>query len=272
MPTSTPQARYWLLTIPQHAFTPYQPPGVTYIRGQLERGESTGYLHWQVLVAFQRKLRLGGLKTIFGSSVHAEPSRSDAAMAYVWKDDTRIDGTQFELGSRPIQRSSSADWEAIRQNAKKGQLDNIPADIFVRYYNALKRISVDYCEPVAVERQVFVYWGPTGVGKSRRAWSEAGIEAYPKDPRSKFWDGYRGQSNVVIDEFRGDIDIGHILRWFDRYPTIVEVKGSAVVLKAEKIWITSNLSPRQWYPNLDDATLLALLRRLTIFECVMNLF
>jgi len=35
-------------------------------------------------------------------------------------------------------------------------------------------------------------------------------------------DGYRGQEHVVFDEFRGGIDISHVLRWFDRYPVIVE--------------------------------------------------
>jgi len=41
------QARYWLLTIPQHDFVPFQHPSVTYIKGQLELSES-GFLHWQV--------------------------------------------------------------------------------------------------------------------------------------------------------------------------------------------------------------------------------
>lgn len=106
-----------------------------------------------------------------------------------------------------------------------------------------------------------VFWGRTGSGKSRRAWDEATIEAYPKDPRTKFWDGYKDHKYVVIDEFRGGIDVSHLLRWFDRYPVIVEVKGSSVVLRAEKIWITSNLSPDQWYPDLDDETKAALRRR-----------
>lgn len=109
-----------------------------------------------------------------------------------------------------------------------------------------------------------MYWGVTGAGKSRRAWDEAGLNAYPKDPRTKFWDGYRNHENVVIDEFRGDIDIAHLLRWFDRYPVIVECKGSSIVLSAKKIWITSNLDPRQWFPNTDQATIDALMRRLTI--------
>jgi len=73
-----------------------------------------------------------------------------------------------------------------------------------------------------------------------------------------------GQENVVLDEFRGGIDISHLLRWFDRYPVIVEVKGSSVVLKATKIWITSNISPDDWYPELDAETKAALRRRLTV--------
>lgn len=119
-------------------------------------------------------------------------------------------------------------------------------------------------EPTAIEREVIVFWGRTGSGKSRRAWDEAGLDAYPKDPRSKFWDGYRNQKHVVVDEFRGGIDISHVLRWFDRYPVVVEVKGSAVVLQATKIWITSNISPDDWYPELDNETKAALRRRLTV--------
>jgi len=44
----------------------------------------------------------------------------------------------------------------------------------------------------------------------------------------------------------------------------VEIKGGAVVLEAKTIWITSNLDPRLWYPDLDQDTLNALLRRLNI--------
>lgn len=267
-----PQARYWLLTIPHAEFLPYLPPTVSYIKGQLEQGNDTGYLHWQILVVFKRKLRLRGVKDIFGNTVHAEPSRSVAANEYVWKDDTRVPNTQYELGILPMQRSKDTDWEAVRTAAKRGQLDVIPGDVFCRYYGNIKRIATDYCQPLAIERQVTVMWGPTGVGKSRRAWSEAGLDAYPKDPRTKFWDGYRDHQHIVIDEFRGDIDVAHILRWFDRYPVIVEVKGSSVVFKATHIWITSNLPPREWYPTLDPATFDALMRRLNVIHVPLPIY
>jgi len=256
------QARYWILTIPHANFTPFQPRGIDYIKGQLEQGGATGYLHWQILIHSTKKLRLAGVKSIFGDTVHAEPTRSEAATDYVWKEDTRIANTQFELGSLPLRRDK--DWDAIRLAAISGQLDSIPSDVYIRNYNALQRIAADNSKPLAQEREVLVYWGSTGVGKSRRAWEEATNEAYPKDPRTKFWDGYRDHEHVVIDEFRGDIDISHVLRWFDRYPVIVEVKGGSRVLKAKKIWITSNLSPNDWYPNLDALTKEALLRRLSV--------
>jgi len=257
------QARYWLLTIPQHQFIPYLPPSVAYIRGQLEQGNETDYIHWQLLAVFSKPTRLAAVRKIFGN-IHAEPSRSSAATDYVWKQDTRIEGTQFELGKLALKRNSATDWESIRNSAKCGRLDDIPADVYVRCYNQLKRIATDNLTPCAMEREVVVYWGRTGTGKSRRAWDEAGMDAYPKDPRTKFWDGYRGQKNVVMDEFRGAIDIGHLLRWFDRYPVNVEVKGSMVTLQAEKIWITSNLSPDDWFRECDEETKAALRRRLRV--------
>lgn len=266
------QGRYWLLTIPQYLFTPYLPSTCVYIKGQLENGNTTGYSHWQVLVVFDKKVRLGGIKSVFGDGIHAELSRSDAADKYVWKEDTRVAGTQFELGARKLKRSCPKDWDKIVESCKQGRFDEVPGDILLRNYGNVKRLAVDYSRPVGIIRTVEVYWGPTGLGKSRKAWDVAGHDAYPKDPNTKFWDGYRDHKSVVIDEFRGLINISNLLRWFDRYPVLVEVKGSAVVLKAEKIIITSNLHPREWYPLIDVATYEALLRRLIIHDVSSPLY
>lgn len=253
-----------MLTIPYHCFVPYLPGGCCYIRGQLERGSDTEYVHWQIYVVADSKCSLAGVKKIFGEGIHAELGRSEACRDYVWKEETRIDGTQFELGELPIRRNNKRDWDQVWASAQAGDLLAIPASIRVQSYRTLRAIAADYAEPVGMERTCCVYWGRTGSGKSQRAWGEAGMDAYPKDPKSKFWCGYTSQRHVVIDEFRGGIDIPHLLRWLDRYPVIVEIKGSSVVLKAEKIWITSNISPDQWYPDLDAETLSALRRRLNI--------
>lgn len=120
MPTL--QARYWILTIPQHAFMPYLPPEpVSWVRGQLECGEQTSYLHWQVVVYFKRKVARCAITRIFGDGLHAETTRSEAAEAYVWKDDTAIPNTRFELGTRPPKQNSATDWDAIWTLAKHGR-------------------------------------------------------------------------------------------------------------------------------------------------------
>jgi len=111
---------------------------IPYARGQRELGGSTGYEHWQLVVYFGRSVRLSAIKKIFGSNSHWELTRSSAADEYVWKDDTAVVDTRFEHGSKPMQRSSSTDWEVVRGHAQGGRLDSIPPDVYVRCYNQLK--------------------------------------------------------------------------------------------------------------------------------------
>lgn len=265
--TRTNRARYWIFTI-NH--TDWQPPtelpnGVSFIAGQLEVGEG-GYQHWQGVIYFKEKKRFGTAKSFLCNTAHIEPTRSDAALDYVQKDDTSVEGTRFKLGTLPPKMSSAVDWESIRSEAKAGRLDFLPANIYVQHYRSLKQIAADNATADPTLKNVRVYWGTTGIGKSRRAWYEAGFQAYPKDPRTKWWCGYRTQKHIVMDEFRGGIDIAHMLRWLDRYPSLLETKGSTIPCSFTDVWITSNLHPRDWYPDLDELTKDALLRRLHIEE------
>jgi len=260
------QGIFWLLTIPENDYTPELTEDLQWLKGQLEEGSETGFRHWQLICATKRKSSLAAIKKIFGNSCHAELSRSEAANDYVNKEETRVPGTPFEYGSKPIRRNSKVDWESVWAAAKSGDVDSIPAHVRITSYRTIRAISSDYSRAVGMERQCFVFWGRTGTGKSRRAWNEAGLDAYCKDPRTKFWDGYQVEKNVVIDEFRGGIDVAHLLRWLDRYPVRVEIKGSSRPLVATTIWITSNISPRQWYPDIDEETMAALLRRLCVTE------
>lgn len=193
------QARFWLLTIPGADWDPQSvgslPTPLVYVRGQQERGNESGYLHWQVLGCFSRKVSLGQVKSVFGGTCHAEPSRSDAAREYVWKEETRVSGTQFEFGQLPHRRNTKVDWDSVWQKAVNGDYMGIPASVRVQNYSSIRRITSDFGLAGAVERTVFVFIGPTGTGKSRRAWTEAGLEAYPKAPTTKFWDGYHGQKH-----------------------------------------------------------------------------
>lgn len=271
-----PQGRYWLATI-SCAHLPEAPvlsSPICYLKGQKEQGEG-GFLHWQVLAITNKRSTLRQVKLALHQSAHVELSRSEAAEEYVWKEDTRVAGTQFELGSKPLSRARKEDWNVILQSAKNGKFEEIPGDILVRHYSSIKRIRVDYMVPI--ERPavtVNVYWGPTGTGKTFRAHSEIrerGLPYYDKNPLTKWWDGYRGQVLCLIDEFAGRVDIVNLLRWLDRYPCNVEVKGYSVPLEATEFWITSNINPRDWYPDADPNHKAALLRRLTNIINIVSL-
>ena len=94
---------------------------------------------------------------------------SEIRHEYCQKTESRVEGP-WEHGTKPLQRNSKADWEEVYLNAKRGRIEDIPADIRVRCYSQLKKIEKDHlvvkdCDRL---RGVWIY-GPAGTGKSRSA-------------------------------------------------------------------------------------------------------
>lgn len=68
--------------------------------------------------------------------------------------------------------------------------------------------------------------GPTGVGKSHLAYEGYSPEThyiYPND--NGWWDGYKGQEIVIINEFRGNIQYAELLDLCDKWPKCVKRRG-----------------------------------------------
>lgn len=214
------QGKYWLCTLhdkdDKHHLDINPPPywtskNIVWSKGQLEKGLNTGAVHWQFMVCFQKKVRRTTVVTAIGFGVHAELSTSPAANEYVWKEETSL-GHRWEFGEKPKQVNKKCDWEDIWKHAKEGDVEALPANIRVLHYNSIRRIAMDHMKPTAQEKEVKVIWGATGLGKSRLAWAEAGLDAYPKAPTTKFWDGYQQQENVVMDEFFGQIEVNNSIK------------------------------------------------------------
>lgn len=265
MPSTTPQARYWLLTLhmPCSWTVPTRlPQDIVWLRGQREIGSNTGAEHWQIFVAYSKKVRRARVKQDFTDQVHAEPSRSQAAEEYVWKEDTAVPGTRFELGGKQLNRNSREFWDSQLQLARRGNIKDCEPDIQLRYYSTLKRIAADAKEDAVDLTAPCGIWivGPPGVGKStfaRKCWPDIYFKMI-----NKWWDGYEDQKSVLIDDFsiqHGPI-MGYYLKiWADQYVFRGEVKGGTIKIRPDRVVVTSNYTIEEIFAT--DAALYDAIKR-----------
>ena len=99
--------------------------------------------------------------------------------------------------------------------------------------------------------EVWVFWGATGTGKSRRAF-ETWPDAYRKMTNDKWWDGYHGKRQSSSTTSRALLCVYDFQLIVDRYPVKVETKGSTVELSATRLVFTSNKHPSEWYSGDAD--------------------
>jgi len=238
---------------------------IEWMIGQQEIGEE-GYHHWQFFVKTKTKKSLNQMKALH-QTVSWRLSDSPAAETYVLKDNSSVTGTRFEFGVKPFKRNSKMDWEKVWLNCVEGKMEDIEPGIKIRHWNALQSIRNAHILPI--ERptiEVDYYWGKTGTGKSHAANAKY-PNAYWKIASNKWWDNYKGEDTVIIDELSTEcISIPKLLTWFDKYKCYVEVKGGTTGLRATKFIITSNLSPEELTANEKESHKAAFRRRIKVTE------
>ena len=82
--------------------------------------------------------------------------------------------------------------------------------------------------------------GKSGTGKSRWAFDNTEMPYY-KDPNTKWWCGYAGQMEVIIDDYRPskEMPFNFMLALFDRYPMQIQSKHGNHQFVSKRIFITS---------------------------------
>lgn len=176
------------------------------------------------------------------------------------KEDTRIEGP-WEFGEKP---KAKVDWKEIRDLAKESKFEDIPAEQYIKYHHNLQKIATENLAPKNFEecRGIWI-WGEPGTGKTTFARTEYGEDVYIK-PQSKWWDGYRGQQIVILDDLDSDC-LSHYLKiWADKWSCTGEVKHGTVALNYEKFIVTSNFSIDELFSKLPETTREAIKRRFKV--------
>lgn len=234
-----------------------------------ERGAS-GTPHLQGYFCLKQKNRLSNIKGVLSIPIHLDKARGTCAQnrAYCSKD-----GNIWEHGTMPkysrgsdssIECATSELLEVLETGSSTLQefMHSHPTQwllhgrVFINNY---------YLSAEEIERpSVYAVWiyGPTGIGKSHFA-NEQFPDAYRKCPTIKWWNRYRLQKQVIIDEIDSNcVEVTYWLKWIDRYKCTVETKGGDIPLHASEFIFTSNYPPDAVFNRSLDA----IRRRLRVFE------
>lgn len=276
--STSKQSRGWLLTLPADVYD------VDAVRaglaswpyvGQLEVGEDTGYLHWQIYVESPGAIRFSTLRRAFPKG-HFEQRKGTRQQAYDYcrKADTAVEGRRIESTPKIVLeesgRGARTDLTALHEMIADGMsvdevLMSVPSS--ARFVNALRAIELARDRTAATKlRDVTVeYWhGPTGVGKTRELWERYGADAYTVSDYRHPFDGYAGQSVLVLDEYRGQLPISQLLQLLDVYPVELPARYANKVAAYDRVFLVSNepLDLAEMYPKAKETTRDALRRRI----------
>lgn len=205
---------------------------------------SSGTPHLQGYVEFGRRVRRSRVLQLLGGHVHLEQRRgtSEEASAYCKKDG---DFEEFGVISQPRQ-GKRTDLDQIRESITNGATEREIADghfsQWVVYRNSFEKYR-DLITDDGIRHglRIIVLWGLPGTGKSRYAYEQFPDLYSVASPTLQWFDGYRGEEVVLVDDYRGGADEGFLLKFLDIYPLRLPVKGSFVRLRAMTIIITSNI-------------------------------
>lgn len=220
-----------------------------------------GTPHLQGYCELSHVMRMSAIKKlgIGFQRMHMEARRGtqNEAIKYCKK------GSNFiEFGTRKVNKQGQRkDLDECRTAARDYGMKEVSCWANLQEIRVAEKY-LQYNEPRRTWKpEVTWVYGVTGSGKSKMA-HETLPDAYTKSDGSKWWDGYDGHEDVILDDFRGDwMKLSELLTLTDRYERRIEFKGGSRQFLAKRIFITSSKHPHDCY-NTSDENMNQLLRRI----------
>lgn len=243
--------------------------GARYIVFGREVGENNTP-HLQGYVYFTNPRSLSGVKRLPGlTRAHLEIAKGTPNQASEY---CKKDGDFFEEGDLPAPGRRS-DLEEIKEKISEGKSELFIADnhfsqwvVYRRSFDAYRRLLRS--TPRSWKTWTNILVGSTGLGKTRFVYQQHRDEDIFVWGGDRWFDGYCGQSIALLDDYRGELTIGFMLRLLDRYPLSVPIKGGFVNWNPRRCYITSNHMPEFWYEDVDRPSMDALNRRVDRLDII----
>lgn len=217
-------------------------------RAQFERGKE-GTKHLQGCFYLKNGRSFKGLKKEFPRAHFQIAKYYVNLYKYCCKEESRLDDEDpIEEGRLPEQ-GRRTDLEELAKKVKDGvSLTTIAEENsghYIRYFRGLQALKHELT-PKRNEKPYNTYiWGPAGAGKTRYVINKHGADkVYIKDG-THWWDGYKGEEVILVDDFNGLWPFRDLLRFLDWYAYQGQVKGGYVQIAPKYIYFTSDRSLKE---------------------------
>jgi len=234
----------------------------------LEECPKSKRLHYQSFVYFYDKKSFKMVAKYFGNS-HVEPM---CAMATYLDNKNYIRGPYNKDGKEKPLNPTFEEFGDMPEQGKRTDIAKYKNEIlagksvdeiclenpmaFHCYGRTLERV-----EAIALRKQFRTemtkgiwYTGPSGSGKSHAVFSDYNPDThYIKNLNEEWWDGYKGQPIVILNEFAGQLKYWELMDLVDKFPKMVKWRGrESVPFLAKEIRIASIRTPEMCYHNRED--------------------
>ncbi len=114
------------------------------------------------------------------------------------------------------------------------------------------------------KKRHFWIWGASNTGKTTWLRTKMQEGEWFQMPTNNDWNGYSGEENLYIDEYKGQITVQELNRICDGGAKVNTKGGTAMLSWTPTVYVLSNFSPSECYAKCDGALLETLLNRFQV--------